>query len=161
MSIRKVGFLFIMLCGACNTGTTLYSELKQIDFYNNQSDKLSLKDIGYRAEVLRLSFPSDTLFLGNVSSMVVTDSVIYMLETPPKTHILAFDLKTGNYKGGFYKLGRGPGEFRMALSMAWDGEHIYLKDLGKQALMFYDADLNFVKQIDVPESDSQDRKSVV
>lgn len=142
--------VFCMILTGCGNQASPDSGVVEIDFYNNQQSELSIRDMGYRAEVLRLQLPSDTMVVGTVASMAVSDSVIYLLELPEKSYILAFDSKTGKYKCGYYNLGRGPGEFLMTLGIEWDGEYLRLKDMGKRALMFYDADLNFVKQRALP-----------
>ena len=88
-------------------------------------------------------FPTDSVLIGNSSSIYATDVYTFIMDHHPNDKIIhVFDPKTHAHIGSFGKFGQGPAEITAPGQMAYsnDKREVYVFDYGQRKVMSFNVD---------------------
>lgn len=122
----------------------LYLDESQIDA------KIKLSDLIYDYRMLSLKNWEGGV-VGNIDKILVSDSLVFILDQDTFNSLQIFDLFTGEQVGLFYPTGEGPGEMKIISEFDLDKENrrilIYDNSLAKVLFFSYAGEFLFEKRL--------------
>ena len=147
-----VSFLFIILLfNSCTSVNSRKEKLTVIYIENsiNNYELVNLSDYASDLKYIQLE-TNDSALIGAIANIVYECNKIYISDQSESIYV--FDSE-GKHLKSFNKKGRGPGEYSRLVNFFINPDNGYLYIITSQALLCYDKELNFVREIEKPEND--------
>ncbi len=114
-------------------------------------DQTPILDTAWTVGLHSSSDEVDAGSFGYISQIVATpDDGLWVLDIMLR-RVMAYDAE-GRLRLEFGRRGWGPGELQDPISMALTGEHLVIRDLGRQGYALYDTEGAFVESVPDPEA---------
>lgn len=145
---------FLSFVGSDSLSTEfVFSEGDPVVLYLDESQidaKIKLSDLMNDYRMLSLKNWEGGV-VGNIDKILVSDSLVFILDQNTFNSLQIFDLFTGEQVGLFYPIGEGPGEMKIISEFDLDEENrrilIYDNSLAKVLSFSFDGDFLFEKRL--------------
>jgi hypothetical protein len=152
LKITGVSVVFMFLVFTSCTNENAYKGKVAVIDIENSIDNYELINLSnYASDLKYIQLETnDSALIGTIRDIVYECDRIYVSDQSESIYV--FD-NEGKYLNKFNKKGRGPGEYSRLVNFFVNPENGYLYITSSQALLCYDNDFNFVKEIEKPEKD--------